>query len=131
MLIFKSTISSDFSKFDGFADSKTDAIWNYDYRQADDVYELVKPLSVEPTDESEKSLANYSIVITGRLTKFKNRAELQRLIEEKGGKVVGSVSNNTDFLINNDINSTSAKNITARKLNIPIITEEDFAKRFL
>ena len=121
----------DFSKFDGFAGSKTDAIWNYDYRQADDVYELVKPLSVEPTDESEKSLANYSIVITGRLTKFKNRAELQRLIEEKGGKVVGSVSNNTDFLINNDINSTSAKNMTARKLNIPIITEEDFAKRFL
>jgi DNA ligase (NAD+) len=121
----------DFSKFDGFAGSKTDAIWNYDYRQADAVYELVKPLSVEPTDESEKSLANYSIVITGRLTKFKNRAELQRLIEEKGGKVVGSVSNNTDFLINNDINSTSAKNMTARKLNIPIITEEDFAKRFL
>ena len=121
----------DFSKFDGFAGSKTDAIWNYDYRQADDVYELVKPLSVEPTDESEKSLANYSIVITGRLTKFKNRAELQRLIEEKGGKVVGSVSNNTDFLINNDINSTSAKNMTARKLNIPIVTEEDFAKRFL
>ena len=122
----------DFSHLDGFAGSKTDAILNFDYRQADAVYEIVKPLQVqEVIVENQNSLAGYTIVITGRLEKFKNRAQLQEAIEAKGGKVVGSVSNNTDFLINNDNKSNSAKNVTAQKLGIPIITESEFTERFL
>ena len=62
---------------------------------------------------------------------YKNRAALQADIEKYGGKVVGTVSKNTSYLINNDVNSTSSKNVTAKKLNIPIITEQDFIKNFL
>lgn len=120
----------DFSYLDGFAGSKTEAILNFDYKQADAVYEIIKPLQVTIT-ENQNSLAGYTIVITGRLEKFKNRAQLQEAIESKGGKVVGSVSNNTDFLINNDNTSNSAKNLTAKKLGIPIITESEFTERFL
>lgn len=122
----------DFSQLDGFAESKTDAIWNFDYRQADAVYEIVKPLQVEEVvADNQNSLSGYTIVITGKLINFKNRGQLQTAIEAKGGKVVGSVSNNTDFLINNDNKSSSAKNVTAQKLNIPIITESEFIERFL
>ena len=122
----------DFSCLDGFADSKTEAIWNFDYRQADAVYNIVKPLQVEEVvADNQSSLAGYTIVITGKLINFKNRGQLQAAIEAKGGKVVGSVSNNTDFLINNDNKSNSAKNVAAQKLNIPIITESEFTERFL
>lgn len=122
----------DFSQLDGFAESKTDAIWNFDYRQADAVYEIVKPLQVEEVvADNQNSLSGYTIVITGKLINFKNRGQLQAAIEAKGGKVVGSVSNNTDFLINNDNKSSSAKNVAAQKLNIPIITESEFIERFL
>ena len=48
------------------------------------------------------------------------------VIEKNGGKVVGSISGKTDYLINNDINSTSSKNLSAKKLNIPIISEDEF-----
>mgnify|MGYP002857939845 CR=1 FL=1 len=72
------------------------------------------------------ALADKKFVITGSLRQFKNRAELQKIIEDNGGKVLSSVSKNANYLINNDINSTSAKNVAAKKLNIPIITEADF-----
>lgn len=71
------------------------------------------------------------IVITGKLNKFKNRDELKVFIERSGGKVVGSISKSTDMLINNDINSESSKNVAAKKLGIPIITEEDFISQYL
>lgn len=65
-------------------------------------------------------------VITGSVEQFKNRNELKAYIEERGGKVAGSVSRNTDYLINNDNMSSSSKNKTARELGIPVITEEEF-----
>ena len=65
-------------------------------------------------------------VITGKLQHFANREELVRKIEELDGRVSGSVSTKTDFLINNDVNSTSGKNKKAHDLNIPIISEQDF-----
>ena len=67
-----------------------------------------------------------TFVITGSVDKFKNRNELKAYIEERGGKVAGSVSKNTDYLINNDNMSSSSKNKTAKELGIPIITEEEF-----
>ncbi len=65
-------------------------------------------------------------VVTGSVTHFKNRRELQEMIEDRGGKVTGSVSKKTDYLINNDVSSGSNKNVTAKKLGIPIITEAQF-----
>ena len=74
---------------------------------------------------------DFNIVITGKLKVYKNRDSLQKDIEANGGKVVGSVSSKTNYLINNDPESTSSKNTTAKKLGIPIITEENFIKKFL
>ncbi len=69
-----------------------------------------------------------TFVITGSTNIFKNRKEIQLYIERFGGKVVGSVSNNTDFLINNDVESKSSKNKTAKELGVEIINEEDLMK---
>lgn len=71
-------------------------------------------------------LAGMTFVVTGSVNHFKNRAELQKKIEELGGKVAGSISKNTNYLINNDVESASSKNKKAKELNIPIISEEDF-----
>ncbi len=73
-------------------------------------------------------LSGKTFVITGSLNHYKNRDELVDLITSMGGKVSGSVSAKTNYLLNNDINSTSSKNRKAKELNVPIITEEDFIK---
>lgn len=75
---------------------------------------------------AEATLEGKTFVITGSVEQFKNRNELKAYIEERGGKVAGSVSKNTDYLINNDNMSSSSKNKTAKELGIPIITEEEF-----
>ncbi len=71
-------------------------------------------------------IADKVFVITGAVTHFKNRKELGQKIEELGGKVVGSVSSKTDYLINNDVQSSSGKNKKAKELGVPIISEEEF-----
>ena len=65
-------------------------------------------------------------VVTGSVNHYKNRDELKADIENRGGKVSGSISSKTTYLINNDIDSNSSKNKKAKELNIPIITEEQF-----
>jgi DNA ligase (NAD+) len=77
-----------------------------------------------------EDLTGKTFVITGKLTHFKNRDEIKTRIEALGGKVTGSVSKNTNYLINNDVNSTSSKNMTARSLGIPILSESDFIQTF-
>jgi DNA ligase, NAD-dependent len=79
-------------------------------------------------NNSPQDLAGKTFVITGSLNSFPNRDALKKAIEDRGGKVSGSVSAKTSYLINNDINSNSSKNKNAKKLGIPIITEEDFLK---
>ena len=69
---------------------------------------------------------NKTFVITGSVEHFANRNEVKEVIENKGGKVTGSVTAKTDYLINNDVNSTSSKNKKAKELGIPIITEAEF-----
>ena len=88
--------------------------------------ELVKSTPAEGGD----LLKGKTFVVTGSLNHFKDRSALKERIEEKGGKVSGSVSSKTECLINNDINSTSGKNKTAKELNIPILSEEDFLARY-
>ena len=68
--------------------------------------------------------------MTGEVTHYKNRNELKAYIESQGGKVTGSVSKSTDYLINNDVASQSSKNQKAQQLGIPIISEEEFIEKF-
>lgn len=85
---------------------------------------------VEETAESAVDLTGKTFVITGKLTHFKNRDALKAKIEALGGKVTGSVSKNTTYLINNDVNSTSSKNQTAKSLGVAILSETDFIETF-
>ena len=87
----------------------------------------VPEVTPAPTGEN---LTGKTFVITGKLTHFKNRDEIKARIEALGGKVTGSVSKNTNYLINNDVNSTSSKNATAKSLGIPILSESDFIQTF-
>lgn len=120
----------DFTQLDGVAYEKASAIWNFDFTEADHVAEHM--LGYEVTGgPSSNILEDESICITGRLTQHKNREELVKRITDRGGKVVSGVSKNTTWLINNDVNSTSSKNVTAQRLGIPIITEEEFINQFL
>ena len=80
------------------------------------------------TFEEYFPLVGKTFVITGKVNKFSNRDEVKEKIESLGGKVAGSVSKNTDYLINNDVNSTSGKNKKAQELGIPIISEDDFLR---
>jgi NAD-dependent DNA ligase len=72
-----------------------------------------------------------SFVVTGSLTHYPSRNAFKDLIEQKGGKVTGSVTGNTTALVNNDVTSTSSKNKKAKELGIPILTEEEFIKQYL
>ena len=81
----------------------------------------------EETADSQK-FAGVNFVITGSVEHFANRAEVKEEIEKRGGKVTGSVTSKTNYLINNDVNSASSKNRKARELGIPIISEEEFLK---
>jgi DNA ligase (NAD+) len=116
----------DFSKIDGFAISKTDALLTFDFSEADELYGVLDVRMSEKNNFCEQPLKDMVFVITGSIKQFKNRAELQKFIEEKGGKVVGSVSKNVNYLINNDSKSTTSKNIAAKKLGIKIINEQEF-----
>lgn len=86
--------------------------------------ELIIP--EEKEDEEAKVFEGINFVITGSVEHFANRSEVKELIERKGGKVTGSVTSKTDYLINNDTTSTSSKNKKANELSIPIISEEQF-----
>lgn len=89
--------------------------------------DLLKEVVIEKPEaaEARDGIAGKSFVITGSLHNFENRDALKTAIENAGGKVTGSVSSNTDYLINNDINSTSSKNKKAKELSVPIITEDE------
>jgi len=83
---------------------------------------------IDIKDSNNNILDGKTFVITGSLEKFSNRDELVEFIENNGGKVVKAISNNVNYLINNDINSTSSKNKKAKELDISIISEEEFMK---
>lgn len=97
------------------------------------VARLLKELDIreERAESSEQTLTGQVIVITGSLELFENRNALKDAIEAKGGKVTGSVTAKTNYLINNDITSGSSKNKKAKELGVEIVTEEEFVERFL
>ena len=89
--------------------------------------ELLEELNIEQEEsQSANTLEGKIFVITGSLNHFDNRGQLKELIESLGGKVTGSVTSKTSYLINNDSESSSSKNKNAKKLNVPIITEDEF-----
>lgn len=123
--------ASYFSNIDGIGDTMITSFNNYWKKNRDKVHQLCtrltfeKPTPIVKTDDY-KDLSGLTFVITGSLNYFSNRDELKNKIETYGGKVSGSISAKTSYLINNDINSTSSKNQKAKSLNIPIISEEKF-----
>lgn len=109
------------------------AISNFDYTEAKELYNnylVINEITTNSNQLKDNALDGISVVITGKLTHFKNRDELKALIEARGGKVAGSISGKTSYLINNDVNSTSSKNISAKKLKVPIISEDAFIEMF-
>lgn len=121
-----------FSSIPNFGIEMHKSIKQFNYEESDTIAELLtieKPKKVESI--SNNKLQDKVIVITGKLTLFKNRNELKNIIIQNSGKVSESVTAKTDILINNDINSTSSKNKAAKAHNIPIISEVDFIKKYL
>lgn len=127
----------DFSKWGGFGNEMSNALATFDFSEADKLEQNILMVhnsywekENETNDNNNSSLENINIVITGKLIHYKNREALKLDIEKHGGKVVGSVSGKTNYLINNDSKSTSAKNKAAIAAGIPILTEEEFIKKF-
>ena len=118
-------------KIDGFGDVMFQSLFKYCKLHLSGIEELMSQFTFEKENniaDKKIDLSDKTFVITGSLNHYKNRDELVSIIEQLNGKASGSVSAKTSYLINNDINSTSSKNVKARKLGIPIITEEDFIK---
>ena len=122
----------DFTAWERFGFEMNDSLHRFNYSQADDlaykILDLHNSLWIDPfaaTPVIKISEVNgKTFVVTGAVHQFKNRDEVKVAIETRGGKVTNSVTKNTNYLINNDINSTSSKNVKAKQLGIPIITEE-------
>ena len=93
-------------------------------------HHLMSHLELEEVQKEEnQTFAGKQFVITGSVVHFANRSQLKEFIEQRGGKVTGSVTSKTDYLINNDTASNSSKNKKAKELGIPILSEEDFLER--
>ena len=121
-----------FYNLNNFGEEMDNSIKNFDYTEADKIFKLlIFESPIVNNNKINDNLAGKTIVITGKLTNFKNRAELKSVIEAHGGKVVDSISAKTDILINNDVNSTSSKNKAAQARNIPIISELDFIQQYI
>ena len=125
----------DFSTLSGFGTVKSESILKFDYSEAIELAKLLISVCIVPIEdkgeETPKSCDGLTFVITGSLKEYKNRAELTSIIELLGGKVVGSISKNTKYLINNDTASESSKNVAAKRLGIPIISEQEFISKFI
>lgn len=119
-----------FTKIEGFGDKMAHSLFDWWSDNVKEFLELERYFRFKKIENNINvdKLKGQNFVITGKLHHFANRDALKEKIESLGGKVVGSISSNTSFLINNNVNSTSSKNTKAKKLNIPIISEDDFVK---
>lgn len=119
-----------FEYIPGVGDVLINSMDDYFNKHCSEIWELSKEFTFDTPkstmSELIKSLDNKTFVITGSVNHYANCDELKADIIAHGGKVAGSVSSKTDYLINNDINSTSSKNTMAKSLNVPIISEDQF-----
>lgn len=120
----------DFTQYGGYGYEMQKAISEFDYNELDNIVE--KYLTIKKNNDiiNTEKLKDITFCITGKVNIWKNRDELSQTIMSLGGKVVGSVSKNVNYLINNDITSNSSKNLKAKDLGIKIISEQDFQKMF-
>ena len=126
----KSATMEELSEVDGIGEVLAEGIISYfaDEKKSQNALELLEELQIEEPEQNneEQIFAGMTFVITGNVYHYANRNEVKDVIEQKGGKVAGSVSSKTNYLINNDVTSTSGKNKKAKELGIPIISEEEF-----
>lgn len=120
----------DFTQYAGFGYEMDKSIKNFNYDELDYIVEKYLTINEKNDIINIQKLENLTFCVTGKVNLWKNRTELSDFIQNLGGKVTGSVSKNTNYLINNDTQSTSAKNLKAKELNIPIISEDEFKKIF-
>ena len=110
----------------GIGEVMIDTLLNYDYTEADEIFKNhIKEIKIESSLDNN-ILKDKIFCITGKIKNWKNRDELKAFIESKGGKVTSSVTSKTSYLINNDTSSQTAKNLTAIKMRVPIINEDEF-----
>ena len=121
-------ITINYTQIDGFGESMNNSLRKWLSENNIMMEELAKEFTFrkEKNNSSSVDLSGKIFVITGSLIHYKNRDELVSIIESMGGKVSGSVSAKTSFLINNDRESSSSKNKKAKQLGIPIVSEQDF-----
>lgn len=115
-------------QMEGIGETTANAIIDWFYEHLTEYRDLCKELDIE-NEETETSLQDFAgktFVITGKLESYSNRNMLKEEIESRGGKVSGSVSKNTNYLINNDVHSTSGKNKKAKELGVVIISEKQY-----
>lgn len=129
-----SLFGDDLADIDGIGPEKSAKFinWFHDPDNMAHVEHLLPHLVIEKQEPIEKGTKcdGLTFVVTGDVHHYKNRNELKAYIESQGGKVTGSVSKSTHYLINNDAESQTSKNKKAHELNIPIITEEQFIAQF-
>ena len=117
-------------KIDGVGAVIADTFASYfeNEKNKEEFYKLLQEMHIEkaPDNQNNQILTGKVFVITGSLEYFENRNQLKERIEQLGGRVTGSVTGKTSYLINNDSHSTSSKNKTAAKLGVPVITENEF-----
>ena len=126
--------AEELSEVEGIGDIMASDITSYfaDDENNRKIDAVLADLTIEvPVNTSEQNLAGLTFVITGSLNNFENRNALKAIIEERGGKVAGSVSAKTTALINNDAASNSSKNKTAKSLGVTILTEDEFINTYL
>lgn len=124
-----------FEDIDGIGPEKSGSalLWYENEKNSSSLKELLKEVTIEKVDlkpDKEGKCAGLTFVITGDVRHYKNRDEFKAYVEAGGGKVTGSVTSKTDYLVNNDAQSSSSKNRKAKELGIPIITEDEFVSRF-
>ena len=119
-----------FTSINGIGEALGKSIINYWNKHNEEIMDLSQEFTFSKDEKIEKvendKINGKVFVVTGSVNHYKNRNELKTDIEKNGGKVSGSISSKTSYLINNDIDSNSSKNKKAKELNIPIITEEQF-----
>ena len=114
-------------QIDGIGEIMINNLLNFDYVEADYIFDkYIREENAAASSSTDTVLKDKVFVITGKITHWKNRDELKAYIESKGGKVTGSVTSKTSYLINNDTSSQTAKNLTAIKMHVPIINEDEF-----
>jgi DNA ligase (NAD+) len=128
----KEVLKNKIITLEGFADGIANSLVDELETRKPEITELLNYIKLNPTPKLDKNKQLYTIVVTGSFKGYKDvwndRKSLEKYLKGEGHTVSGSVSSKTTYLINNDINSTSGKNAEAKKLNVKIITEEEFSK---